>query len=122
MVADGSQFDLSGVAFTPREGTRILHRTGRTQMATIIKCIVCAKRTNQNDIQKAFTCTSCTEFLSANDFQFTGESIESYTASFAGVLARPENSEFLQEILQRRQEQKQSVLDAIASVMTKVSA
>ena len=86
----------------------------------MIKCIVCAKRTS--DIQKAFTCTSCTEFLSANGFEYSGESIESYTASFAGVLARPENSEFLAEILNRRQEQKQSVLDAISAVMTKAGA
>jgi N-acetylglutamate synthase-like GNAT family acetyltransferase len=88
----------------------------------MIKCIVCAKRTENQDIQKAFTCTSCTEFLSANGFEYTGESIESYTASFAGVLARPENSEFLAEILNRRQEQKQSVLDAISAVMTKAGA
>lgn len=81
----------------------------------MIKCIVCVQR--KQDIQKAFTCSTCTEFLSANGFEYNGESIESYTASFAGILARPENAGFLAEILQRKQEQKQSVLDAISAVV-----
>lgn len=80
----------------------------------MIKCIVCAERKN---VEKAFTCSDCTKFLNANGFEYTGESIESYTASFAGVLARPENAEFLARILQRKQEQKQSVLDAITAVV-----
>ena len=78
----------------------------------MIKCLVCAKRTS--DIQIAMTCTSCTKFLLDNGFEYQGESIESYTYSCAGILARNENSAFLAEILKRRQEQKQSVLDAIA--------
>lgn len=78
----------------------------------MIKCIVCAKRTS--DIQNAFTCTSCTQFLVANGYTYNNESLETYTASFAGILARPENSEFLAEITKRRQEQRQSVLDALA--------
>lgn len=80
----------------------------------MIKCIVCAERKN---VEKAFTCSDCTKFLNANGLTYGGESIESYTASFAGVLARPENAEFLARILQRKQEQKQSVLDAITAVV-----
>lgn len=80
----------------------------------MIKCIVCAERKN---VEKAFTCSDCTKFLNANGLTYSGESIESYTASFAGVLARPENAEFLARILQRKQEQKQSVLDAITAVV-----
>lgn len=80
----------------------------------MIKCIVCAERKN---VEKAFTCSDCTKFLNANGLTYSGESIESYTASFAGVLARPENAEFLARILQRKQEQKQSVLDAITAVL-----
>jgi hypothetical protein len=85
----------------------------------MLKCLVCVQRKN---VEKAFTCADCTEFLSNNGFQYSGESIESYTASFAGILARPENAEFLADILNRRQEQKQSVLDAIAGIMTKAGA
>lgn len=80
----------------------------------MIKCIVCAERKN---VEKAFTCSDCTKFLNANGLTYSGESIESYTASFAGVLARPENAEFLAKILLRKQEQKQSVLDAITAVV-----
>lgn len=86
----------------------------------MIKCIVCVQR--KQDIQIAFTCSACTEFLNTNGLEFNGESIESYTASFAGILARPENAKFLAEILQRRQEQKQSVLDAISAVTSKAGA
>jgi hypothetical protein len=75
------------------------------------KCIVCAKRTIAS---VALTCIDCVEFLRTNGFVYSGESIESYTYSFAGILARPENAEFLAEITKRRQEQRQSVLDAIA--------
>ena len=81
----------------------------------MIKCIVCAKRSS--DIQKAFTCTSCTEFVVANGYTYNGETIETYVAMVAGILARNENSAFLAEILKRKQEQKQSVLDAIAMVV-----
>jgi hypothetical protein len=88
----------------------------------MIKCIVCAERKENKDIEKAFTCTSCTEFLSANRFEYSGESFESYTASIAGILARAENAGFLLEILQRKQAQRQSVLDAIASISPKVGA
>jgi len=80
----------------------------------MIKCIVCVERKN---VEKAFTCSDCTKFLNANGLTYSGESIESYTASFAGVLARPENAEFLAKILLRKQEQKQSVLDAITAVV-----
>ena len=80
----------------------------------MIKCIVCAERKN---VEKAFTCSDCTKFLNANGLTYSGESIESYTASFAGVLARPENAEFLAEILTLKQAQKQSVLDAITAVV-----
>jgi hypothetical protein len=88
----------------------------------MIKCIVCVERKENKDIEKAFTCADCTQFLSNNGFEYSGESIGSYTASFAGILARPENAEFLADILNRRQEQKQSVLDAIAGIMTKAGA
>lgn len=85
----------------------------------MIKCIVCAKRKN---VEKAFTCADCTKFVNANGFVYDGETIETYTAIIAGILASPENSKFLAEILARRQAQQQSVLDAIASVMGKVGA
>ena len=85
----------------------------------MIKCIVCAERKN---VEKAFTCSDCTKFLNANGLTYSGESIESYTASFAGVLARPENAEFLAEILTRKQAQKQSVLDAISAITVKAGA
>lgn len=85
----------------------------------MIKCIVCAKRKN---VEKAFTCSDCTKFVNANGFVYDGETIETYTAIVAGILARNENSAFLSEILSRRQEQKQSVLDAISAVTRKVGA
>lgn len=85
----------------------------------MIKCIVCAKRKN---VEKAFTCADCTQFLASNGFVYGGESIESYTASVAGILARNENSEFLADIINRRQEQRQSVLDAISAVTQKAGA
>lgn len=85
----------------------------------MIKCIVCAERKN---VEKAFTCSDCTKFMNDNGFVFDGESFETYKAIVAGILARPENSKFLAEILTRRQAQQQSVLDAIASVMEKVGA
>ena len=75
------------------------------------KCLVCAKRTIAS---VALTCIDCVEFLRNNGFEYQGESIESYIYSCAGILARNENSAFLAEILNRKQEQKQSVLDAIA--------
>lgn len=85
----------------------------------MIKCIVCAERKN---VEKAFTCSDCTKFVNANGFVYNGETIETYTAIVAGILARPENSKFLAEIITRRQAQQQSVLDAIASVMSKAVA
>jgi hypothetical protein len=76
-----------------------------------IKCIVCAKRTTE--IQDAFTCINCTNFLVANGYTYNSERIETYIAIVSGILARTENSKFLAEIMSRKQEQKQSVLDAI---------
>lgn len=86
----------------------------------MIKCIVCAKRSS--DIQMAFTCISCTEFLGANGYTYNGETIETYTAIVAGILARNENSAFFAEVMNRKQEQKQSVLDALAMAMSKAGA
>lgn len=82
----------------------------------MIKCIVCANRTGNYQLQVAFTCIGCTQFLSSNGFVYDDETIETYKAIIAGILARPENSKFLAEILARRQAQQQSVLDAIAMV------
>jgi hypothetical protein len=80
----------------------------------MIKCIVCAERKN---VEKAFTCSDCTQFLNANGFVYGNETIEIYQEIVASILARNENSEFLYEIVKRRQDQKQSVLDAIAKVI-----
>lgn len=77
----------------------------------MIKCLVCARRVNAS---VAFTCIDCIDFLRFNDFVYNGESLEAYIAIIAGILARPENSGLLAEILKRKQEQRQSVLDAIA--------
>lgn len=81
-----------------------------------IKCILCADR--KDDIQEAYTCISCFEFLVSNGYRYNGETIETYKAIFAGILARPENSKFLAEIVARRQKLEQSVLDAIASAFS----
>jgi hypothetical protein len=77
----------------------------------MIKCIVCAERKN---VEKAFTCSDCTQFLNANGFVYSNETIEIYQEIVSSILARNENSEFLYEIVKRRQNQKQSVLNAIA--------
>ena len=82
----------------------------------MIKCIVCAERTGNYQLQIAFTCISCTAFLAKNGFTYDGETIEVYKAIISDILARPENSKFFAEIFARRQEQQQSVLDAIAKV------
>lgn len=85
----------------------------------MIKCIVCAER---KYVEKAFTCSDCTHFMKANGFEFNGESIETYKAIVAGILARPENAEFLSVVMARKQKLQQSVLDAIASAMSKAGA
>jgi hypothetical protein len=77
----------------------------------MIKCIVCAERKN---VEKAFTCSDCTQFLNANGFVYDNETIETYQVIVSSILARNENSRFLYEIMKRRQTQQQSVLDAIA--------
>ena len=80
----------------------------------MIKCIVCAKRSS--DIQQAYTCLSCMQFLLNNGYKYNGETIEQYQQVVADILARNENSRFLTEITRTRQTQKQSVLDAIAKI------
>jgi len=80
----------------------------------MIKCIVCAKRSS--DIQQAYTCLSCMQFLLNNGYKYNGETIEQYQQVVADILARNENSRFLAEITRTRQTQKQSVLDAIAKI------
>lgn len=77
----------------------------------MIKCIVCAERKN---VEKAFTCSDCTQFLNTNGFVYDNETIETYQVIVSSILARNENSEFLYKITKRRQAQNQSVLDAIA--------
>jgi hypothetical protein len=77
----------------------------------MIKCIVCAERKN---VEKAFTCSDCTQFLNANGFVYDNETIETYQAIVSTILARNENFRFLYEIMKRRQTQQQLVLDAIA--------
>jgi len=80
----------------------------------MIKCIVCAERSF--DIQQAYTCLSCMQFLLNNGYKYNGETIEQYQQVVADILARNENLGFLAEITRTRQTQKQSVLDAIAKV------
>ena len=80
----------------------------------MIKCIVCAKRSS--DIQQAYTCLSCMQFLLNNGYKYNGETIEQYQQVVADILARNENLGFLAEITRTRQTQKQSVLDAIAKI------
>lgn len=77
----------------------------------MIKCIVCAERKN---VEKAFTCSDCTQFLNTNGFVYDNETIETYQVIVSSILARNENLEFLYKITKRRQAQNQSVLDAIA--------
>lgn len=85
----------------------------------MIKCIVCAER---KYVEKAFTCSDCTQFMKNNGFEFNGESYETYKAIVAGILARPENAEFLAIVMERKQKLQQSVLDAISAIMSKAGA
>ena len=82
----------------------------------MIRCIVCAQR--KEDIQKAFTCTSCTELLKVNGFTYNGEKIEKYEAIVAEILIRAENADFLQEVMTRREITSKSVWEAIEKAVS----
>jgi hypothetical protein len=54
----------------------------------MLKCFICRKRTEINQIQKGMTCTSCTDFLTrSGGHQYKdGETVEQYSTRLTEVL------------------------------------
>ena len=84
----------------------------------MIKCIVCAQRKENKDIEKAFTCITCTAFLKVNGFTYNGEKIAKYEKIVAEILIRAENADFLQKVMTRREITSKSVWEAIEKAVS----